>query len=74
MKIRNLLSTAFMAIVASTANATDLYVYSLSSPTPVKQLNSIRYFAARNLHLAVADGHEGFVILHIAYASDDGGR
>lgn len=43
MKIRNLLSTAFMAIVASTANATDLYVYSLSSPTPVKQLNSIRY-------------------------------
>lgn len=43
MKIRNLLSTAFMAMVASTANATDLYVYSLSSPTPVKQLNSIRY-------------------------------
>ena len=43
MKIRNLLSTAFMAMVASAANATDLYVYSLSSPTPVKQLNSIRY-------------------------------
>ena len=43
MTIKKLLTLALVATTVGTANATDLYVYSLSNPSPVKQLNSIRY-------------------------------
>lgn len=43
MIFKNLVSIAFVAMTASVAHATDLYVYSLSCTAPVAQLNSIQY-------------------------------
>lgn len=40
---KNLVSIAVVAMTASVAHATDLYVYSLSRTAPVAQLNSIQY-------------------------------
>lgn len=43
MIFKNLVSIAVVAMTASVAHATDLYVYSLSRTAPVAQLNSIQY-------------------------------
>ena len=53
MTIKKLLTVCLFAATAGTVGATDLYVYSLTNPTPVKQLNSFRSVEFGNTAITV---------------------